>query len=200
MTYDSPTLDASCNINTVAAILSNCASDDTVELSDIEEVIFDEKSTQLGIPKNPISGWVNPIAKNTNEASILTWIATADQTAAGKLKRWSVIADKPAPEKVTVNMPQSKTYDIGKTYVLNITRPLGDHTEHMILWRKLEAGATYHFWYTTNKGLYGGKNGIECFIQGDIIHAAGSPVSWVGSIKWKHIVSPPRDNKPFPSL
>jgi hypothetical protein len=128
MTYDSPTLDASCNINTVAAILSNCASDDTVELSDIEEVIFDEKSTQLGIPKNPISGWVNPIAKNTNEASILTWIATADQTAAGKLKRWSVIADKPAPEKVTVNMPQSKTYDIGKTYVLNITRPLGDHT------------------------------------------------------------------------
>jgi hypothetical protein len=198
-TYAGPTLDASCAINTLTTFGPNCASDDTVELANIEEVIFSEKSTTLGVPKNPIVGWVDPVAANTNQAAILTWIATANQSTAAMLRRWLVIADKPAPESTSVNMPKGLTYNVGKKHVINITRPLGDHVEYMSLWRKLEAGATYHVWFTTDNALYGGKDGIEAFIQGNIIFADGSPKSFVGTIEWKHNFSPPRDKKPFPS-
>lgn len=198
-TYDGPTLDASCAINTLTALGPNCASEDTVELGDIEEIILDEKSTTLGVPKNPITGWVEPVAGNTNQAVILTWIALANQSTAGKPRRMAVIADKPAPERTPVNMPRGFTYNVGTKHTINFTRPLADQTEHMGFWRKLEAGMDLHAWFCTDKAQYGGKNGILGKVQGSIVFAAGSPVSFIGTFEWKHTFSPPRDLKPYPS-
>ena len=201
MGYYVPTCAASCSTATLPDFgETGCASETSVEIAEIVEIFLSEKSSTVGIAENPITGWTSVgLAANesVNEAAILTWIGLAAQTGLNKVRRMEVIGEKGEPESTEVDLPKSKKFSTGTKHRVSVSQPIMDQKQYEAC-RALQCKGEFHFWYATDKALYGGIQGIICTIEkANFIFSGKSPKTFNMVISWSETFDPPRDKKPF---
>jgi len=200
-----PSCPAGCGDFTLPSFSTACFSQAAIEEGEIEEIFFSEKhATNVGEPKNPITGWTNSGLSTTpdvNEAAILTWLSTAAQTGAGLLRRQLGIGDKPAGEGSEVTGPEGKVIVINKRETINFDILTLDNTTYEVI-RWLQCNPEIHIWFRTKKYLYGGEMGMIATIKNaDHVLGRGQETLAVGQlvIEFKTRCSAPRDAWPLAS-
>jgi hypothetical protein len=198
-----PSCPAGCGDFTLPTFSDVCFNSESIESSEIEEIFFSEKhATNVGEPKNPISGWTNTgLAANAsiNEAAILAWLAAAAQTGAGLLRRQLGIGDKPAGEGSEITGPEGKVINVNKRASINFDIMTMDNLTYEVI-RWLQCNPELHIWYRTKKYLYGGENGLIATIKNaDHILDRGREAIAMGQIviEFDMPCEPPRDQYPL---
>lgn len=199
--YYVPTCEADCD-NIVLPDFSNpCASEDTIELGELEDLFLSEKSTTAGVPKNPITGWVSAglaADPTINEAAINTWYGTVDNGAVDSLRHLEGIGEKPEPTSVTVDLAKGKKIDVSTTQTTTFVFNVMDNARYEAFRKIQKCKGEYHAWYTTNSALYGGINGIIINIEKAYFTYSGkTPKTFTIVFTWVDASDPPRDAKPF---
>ena len=110
---------ASCSAETLAEVGdTDCISDLSLELSEINELFLDTKSATFGTPTNPVATYT-PWADN--EAVLLTWFAAKHNTTASKVRYYYGRGEKPEPTETTVTLRKNKTHSLGTRHTLVYT-------------------------------------------------------------------------------
>lgn len=191
-----PSCATDCSLNTLAAFgNSDCANEDNIELAEINELYLDEASTTFGVPKNPITGWVQ---NADNSAALTTWRAAVDNTTASKVRLLYGIGEKPEPAETTITLHKAKVVSLGTKNSLVFTINIIDESTYNAL-RKLQAcKGTYHMWFATDTKFYGGLNGIRGDVEKVVFPKSGgrgSNATCVITIGWSAKADPVRDAK-----
>ena len=126
----------------------------------------------------------------TDWKSPTEWAARLSNTltTAGKIRRLTVIADKPAPTAATRDISGGRTITSNKTHVVNFTIDETNSINHDWL-RQLECGGQFKIWYETIGGLlFGGNSGIIATVTADMVVARGTEEILVynGTATWKN--------------
>lgn len=200
-TYYKPTCAADCSTNTLPVFGSVCIGEAAVEMGEIQDLFLDDESATAGIPKNPITGWVstNLATDDTdNETVILTWKAAVSNTTSAKVRHLEGTGDKPEPTGTDIELPKNKIITINKKQVINISTNVMNAARYEAF-RALQCGGEKYIWYATDKGFYGGLNGIKANIDKAyfVLGGKGQPKTFNMVLSWTESIDPPRDAKPF---
>lgn len=202
MGYGNDLYAPSCGTTCAATLLASvgntdCASEATVELAEINELYLDEPSATAGIPKNPITGWTLADAEK-NATELTTWKGLHDNTTASKVRSFYGIGEKPEPQETEVNLHKGKKVSIGTRHMLNFTVNVIDDTTYLALRTLQGCKGTYHLWYATDKNLYGGLNGIQVSVEKVVFVMSGGRgdiTKAVITLGWNALTDPVRDPK-----
>lgn len=191
-----PSCATNCSDNLLAAVgNTDCANEFNIEIAEINELYLDEKSTTFGVPKNPITGWV----QDTDNATVLTtWRAAVSNTVASKVRFLFGIGSKPEPAETQITLHKGKLVSLGTKNSLLYTINIIDDATYNFL-RKLQAcKGTYHGWYATDTYFYGGLNGIILDVEKVVFvkdGGRGSNSTCVITFGWSAKADPVRDKK-----
>jgi hypothetical protein len=191
-----PTCATDCSLNTLGAFgNTDCANENNIELAEINELYLDEASTTLGVPKNPITGWVQD---TDNAAALTTWRGLVNNATAAKTRLLFGIGEKPEPQETTITLHKAKLVSLctknSFVYTINI---IDDDTYNAL--RKLQAcKGTYHMWFATDTYFYGGLNGVRADVEKVAFVKSGgrgSNSTCVITLGWSAKADPVRDAK-----
>lgn len=191
-----PSCATACSSNLLASVGdTDCANEDNIELSEINEVFFDEKSTTAFEPKNPVATYTEG---SDNSAGLLTWITATDNTTASKVRRINGVGEKPQPETSSITLHRGKIYSTGTRHRMTLTINIIDQTTYN--WgRKLQAcRGQYHIWYSTDSYFYGGDNGIIADVENVYFPKTGGRgenAKLVIELAWSAKADPVRDKR-----
>ena len=191
-----PTCATDCSLNTLAAFgNTDCATEQNIELAEINELYLDEASTTFGVPKNPITGWLQDA---DNSTVLTTWRAAVSNTTNAKVRLLFGIGEKPEPQETTVTLHKAKIVSLGTKNTLVYTINIIDEATYNAL-RKLQAcKGTYHGWFATDTKFYGGLNGIRLDVEKVVFVKSGgrgSNSTCVITLGWSAKADPVRDSK-----
>jgi hypothetical protein len=196
-----PSCPTDCGEFTLPSFSDACFSQASIEESEIVEIFLSEPSNTLGIPKNPITGHTVtglPADATINEAAILSWIDTKNNSTAGALRSIKGIGDKPAATGTDVTGPEGVIIQIDKTHPINFDILTMDNLNYEAV-RWLQCNPTLHLWFRTKKYLYGGENGMIATVRNaDHILARGQGSIGVSTLvfEFKSTCAPIRDAFP----
>ena len=194
-----PSCGTTCAATLLAAVgNTDCASESTVELAEINELYLDEPSgTTANVPKNPITGWTLADAEK-NATELTTWKGTHHLSTASKVRPFYGIGEKPEPTETEVPLHKGKKVSIGTRHSLNFTINVIDDTTYLALRTLQGCKGTYHAWFATDIYLYGGLNGIVCDIEKVVFVKSGGRADIakaVITLGWNALTDPVRDPK-----
>lgn len=199
--YYKPTCAADCATATLPVFGSVCIGEAAVEIGEIQDIFFDDESVTVGVPKNPITGWVstNLATDDTdNEAAILTWKGLHSNTTAAKVRSIEGTGDKGEPAGTDIELPKNKVVTVNKKQVINFSTNVFNAARYEA-YRGLQCLGEKYIWFATDKGFYGGINGIKANIEKAFFTFGGKGQAKTFNlvISWTDSIDPPRDNKPF---
>jgi len=119
-----------------------------------------------------------------------TYISNTSSSA-DAIRRLTVIGSKPAPEKPVVDLSLQRKYYLPKKHLLNIRLDETNLTNYDWL-RQLECGGQYLIWWTAQKYMYGGDDGIEATLNFDLIIPESTEELMVfeGTAEWEYQFHP----------
>lgn len=191
-----PSCAASCSSQTLDAVGdTDCANEENVELSEVNEIFLDEKSTTAFEPKNPVGTYT---AGADNSASLTTWVGAVDNSTSAKVRRIYGVGEKPEPASTQLTFHRGKLYNIGTRHQLVFTVNIIDQDTYDF-GRKLQAcGGQYHLWYSTDSYFYGGDNGIIADIEKVVFPKTGGRgenAKLIITLGWNAKADPIRDKR-----
>lgn len=191
-----PSCAASCSDQTLAAFGdTDCANEENLELSEINELYLDEKSTTAFEPKNPVTGYV---ADADNATVLTTWRAAYDNTTSAKVRLLHGVGEKPEPQETIITLHRGKSSSIGTRHTLAYTVNIIDDTTYNAL-RKLQAcKGQYHAWFSTDTYFYGGKNGTLVDVEKVVFPKTGGRgenAKCIITVGWNAKADPIRDKR-----
>lgn len=196
----SPTCAASCAAETLAAVgNTDCVTDLSLELAEINELYLDTQSATFGTPTNPITSWTLDDADD-NETELLAWYAAKDNTTSSKVRFYYGRGEKPEPTETTLTLRKNKTVSIGTRHTLVYTIDVIDKATYKAL-RQLQAcKGQFHAWFATDTYFYGGENGIIVDVEKVVFPKTGgrgSNSTCIITLSWSAKADPVRDVKPW---
>ena len=193
-----PSCAASCSTETLNAVGdTDCISDNSIELSEINELYLDTKSATFGVPTNPVATYT-PWADN--EASLLTWFAAIDNTTASKVRLILGRGEKPEPTETTLTLRKNKTVTLGTRHTLVYTIDAIDNTTYQFLQKLQACKGQFHAWFSTDTFFYGGDNGIIVDVEKVVMPKTGGRgenAKGIITLGWSAKADPVRDVKPW---
>lgn len=193
-----PTCAASCSAETLAAVGdTDCISDLSLELSEINELFLDTKSATFGTPTNPV-GTYTPWTDN--ETALLTWFAARSNSTAAKVRLFYGRGEKPEPTETTVTLRKNKTHSLGTRHTLVYTIDVIDQTTYQALLKLQACKGQFHAWFSTDTFFYGGDNGIIVDIEKVVFPKTGGRgenAKCIITLSWSGKSDPVRDEKPW---
>jgi len=198
-----PTCETDCDDNTFLSVSEVCFGPATIEVSEIIAIWFSEADTaNPGEPLNPITGWTNvglAADPTLNDAAIIAWKATKDNTSANGLRYMKVIGDKPAPTSTSIVGPEGETAQINKKHTATFDIMTIDNLNYAFCQKIDGCGGKGHIWYETKDYLYGGINGVKMTLLGAphiLARGVGSIAINPLTTEWYAMTDPPRDANP----
>lgn len=129
----------------------------------------------------------------------VTRISETDVVDDDTIRPLSVIADKPAPASIVVEISNGRNYTVGKDHTINYT--IDDISElNYEFMRNIECGGKYKMWYETEGGfMYGGNEGISVTLTGDdILNRGRTEIETIaGAATWRNKFHPERTLSPI---
>lgn len=197
-----PTCAATCSAETLLAVgETDCPSDLSLELSEINELFLDTKSATAGQPTNPIAP--DPAAYTAwgdNEAELLTWYGLKDNSVADKVRFYYGRGEKPEPNETTLTLRKNKTVSIGTRHSLVYTVDIIDQTTYQALRQLQSCKGQFHAWFSTDSYVYGGDNGIIVDVEKVVFPKTGGRgenAKCIITLSWSAKADPIRDPKPW---
>lgn len=191
-----------CSAQLLAAVGdTSCPSDLTIELAEINVLHLDEKDeTTPGSPKNPILTYTEG---GDNEAVILTWRATHDNTVASKVRTFVGTGEKPEPTTTTITLHKGVNFDLVTRHTLVYTINIMDDPTYLAL-RTLQANkGQYHMWNCTDTYLHGGDKGVIVDVEKVVFPKTGGRgenTKCIITMGWNAKAEPLRDVLPYEVL
>ena len=191
-----PTCAASCSDQTLDAVGdTDCANEENLELSEINELYLDEKSATLFVPTNPVTGYV---VDTDNSTALSTWKGLVDNSTSSKTRLYHGVGEKPEPQETIITLHRGKTSSIGTRHTLVYTINIIDAVTYKGL-RKLQAcKGQYHGWFSTDTYFYGGLNGILLDVEKVVFPKTGGRgenAKCIITLGWNAKADPVRDKR-----
>ncbi len=140
-----PTCPTDCSSQTLPVVnFNNCAPE--INASEIEEIFMGKADDAAFADWSDAAEWATRLSQSA--------------TTAGKIRRLSVIGDKPAPNTVKKTVSKQRELVTKRTHTINfdVDETNDDNYDAM---RQVQCGGLYLIWYKTRGGyLYGGDSGI----------------------------------------
>lgn len=199
-TYYKPTCAADCDTATLPTFGDVCAGEATVEMGEIQDLFLDDIDTG-STPVNPITGWVSTglAADDTvNETAILTWFGLVSNTTAAKVRHIECTGDKSEPAGTVIELPKGKSIEVNVKQVVKISVNVMNNQRYEA-YRALQCKGEKIVWWASDKGFYGGINGVKVNILKAYFTMSGknNPRTFNLEVEFLDSIDPPRDAKPF---
>lgn len=179
-----PTCPTNCSSALPAVNFDACNPE--VNLSEIRRIFIARKNAEAFTDWDQATEWT-------------TRISETDVDNENAIRPLTVIADKPAPTPVTVEISNGRTITTRKDHVINYT--IDDVSEENYeFMRELECGGQYRIWYETEGGyMYGGNEGILVNVTGDdILNRGRDEIETIaGTLTWRSKFHPDRVKSPI---
>ncbi|MFZ1786710.1 MAG: hypothetical protein WAT92_00300 [Saprospiraceae bacterium] len=193
-----PTCGVSCSAETLLAVgETDCVSENSLELSEINELFLDTKSATFGTPTNPVASYT---IWTDNESDLLTWYAAKSNVTAAKVRFYYGRGEKPEPTETTLTLRKNKIVSIGTRHTLVYTIDIIDQTTYQAL-RQLQAcKGQFHAWFSTDTYFYGGDNGVIVDVEKVVFPKTGGRgenAKCIITLSWSAKADPVRDIKPW---
>lgn len=190
--YECETCATDCDDFVLPAVITNkCANAVTVELSEINMILWAEND-----PTNPGKALGGP----SDWTSAAAWDTAIDDSGAGKVRTLIGVGDIPEPEDVTIQIHDGISKVIARKRSLNFSQ-FDRNTVNYDFFRKIQCGGNGRIWWTTRGGwLYGGADGVGVDVPPPSDPFNRGNDSYVTSnyrFLWDALCSPERVASPF---
>lgn len=186
--YTGPTCPENCASTDLPAVAFNdCVDSMVIEESEIEEIY-------CTVPEDGA-----PLAKPTDWTTKAAWDAVVADTGTGKIRRLTVIADKPESESTVRVVSKGRKQQGPRTHTINFDIDDATQANYEFI-RRLQCGSSLVIWYATKDFLYGGPDGFEVNVTkaGQILaRGADSIALLAGQLQWTRKWDPPRIPNPM---
>jgi len=193
-----PACAASCTAETLAAVgNTDCVSDLSIELSEINELFLDTASATYGTPTNPVATYT---PWSDNESVLLTWYAAKSNSTSSKVRFYYGRGEKPEPVETTLTLRKNKTVSLGTRHTLVYTIDIIDQTTYQALLKLQACKGQFHAWFSTDTYFYGGDNGVIVDIEKVVFPKTGGRgenAKCIITLSWSAKSDPVRDEKPW---
>lgn len=175
--------EADCDFNLPEVSFASCNPE--VNESQIEKLYIAKPTAADFSDWTTATEWTNRLSQTANDAD--------------SIREYTVVGDKPLPEKTSKVISGGRTVNVGKKHTINFDIDESNAINHDAV-RNHKCIVEVKFWYQTKSGhLFGGNTGITASMEVDMTlgRGDGDIILYPGTLKWDSLDLEERTTSPI---